>query len=251
MALVAVFFIPPMGSDWDVYFRPAAQALIRGESPYMVDGFYNPFWTLLPMIPFAILPAPIGRVGFFLLSFLALGYLLYKLEVKPLGLFFFMTCFPVVACLQYGEIDWLPMLALVTPAPASILLAMTKPQIGIGMGVYWLVTSYNAGGAWLVVKNFYPAIILLMLSFLFYGNWLASTHQTLRLPWNLSIFPYLIPLGVYLLWTRKKQNVLMAGLCLTPYLTVVSLMAFFIAWLKYPVLGGTAWAVSWLYAWVR
>lgn len=248
---VTVYFVSPVSDDWNTYFRPATLAMLHGESPYIVPGYYNPFWTLIPMIPFALLPEPWGRIGFFLLSFLAFGVLLYRLKPKPMSMVLFFTCFPVIACLQYGEIDWLALLAFVTPAPLALILAATKPQIGLGIGVYWLIASWQAGGVKGVFKNFYPVTLLFILSFVLYDDWFLTSINTLNKPFNIALFPWLVPLGIYLLTTRKKNAALATGVCVSPYHTNVSLVSLFTAVLDYPALLGIAWTASWAYAWWR
>src|SRR5574341_1447026 len=59
------------GSDWFITQRPATLLLLQGRSPYelnqeagywSISYFYNPPWTLIPLIPFALPP----QIGLFL-----------------------------------------------------------------------------------------------------------------------------------------------------------------------------------------
>ena len=50
--LVGMALLLPPAIDWHGVFRPATLALLAGESPYGVEGFYSPPWTLLPLLPF-------------------------------------------------------------------------------------------------------------------------------------------------------------------------------------------------------
>ena len=57
IALIAVMslYLPP-AVDWHGAFRPAALEILHGRSPYNADGFFNPPWTAIFLVPFAIFP---------------------------------------------------------------------------------------------------------------------------------------------------------------------------------------------------
>jgi len=221
------------GQDWGESFRPAALVIFHGGSSYHVPEFYNAPWTLLPLIPLAILPYQWGRIGMFLISLAGFGYLAYKSNAKPLSVALFLTSFPVVACLWGGELDWLPMLGFVTPAPIALILAATKPQIGIGIALYWLVRSWKTGGVKEVRHNFLPVSILLAGSFVLYGFWVGTFNNKWTHPVNVSVFPYLMIIGLYLLFTMQKRAA-GGGLLLSPYYTFFSLSALLVAFWECP-----------------
>lgn len=59
------YLILPTGEDWEIFYLPAAQQILAGQSPYQIPGFFNPPWILLPLLPLALLPAKVGSVVIF------------------------------------------------------------------------------------------------------------------------------------------------------------------------------------------
>ena len=241
----------PLGDDWPTFFRPATLMLLRGQSPYSVGiGFYNPPWALLPLVPMALLPFQWGRLVLFFVSLAAFAYGARKLTSQPISILLFMTSTPVVFCLNGGNIDWLLMLAFVTPAPFALMLAAIKPQIGIGIAFYWLIESWRLGGIRLMIKNFTPVGLLLIASFLLYGFYPLSFGQLNHVIWNASPFPYLIPLGVFFLVSvlrSQEDNPLMAaGLFFSPYFSIHSLFTFLVPLLERPKVLFVAWTLLWI-----
>jgi hypothetical protein len=195
--LVMLYAWLPAGDDWPTFFRPAVLLMIQGRSPYEANiGFYNPPWALLPLIPIALLPFQLGRLALFLISLGAFAYGARKLTSNLISILLLLTSAPVGFCLLGGNIDWLLMLAFVTPAPFSLILAAIKPQIGGGIAIYWLIVSWQQGGARRVLQNFMPVGLLLFASFLLYGFYPASYSQLSSVSWNAAPFPYLVPIGI-------------------------------------------------------
>jgi hypothetical protein len=253
-ALPVVYYGVPIGQDWIQFFKPATLALVRGGNPYDVLNFHNAPWTLIPFIPFALMPTRLGSAGFFLLGLACFLYVAYKLSGKPLIMILFITSYPVFSCLNGGGIDWLPMLSFVTPAPVSLIFAAMKPQIGFGIGVYWLIESWRLGGIRTVVKNFLPVTLLLLASFFIYGFWIMTfvgkSQNTVNTV-NVSLFPYTLPVAFYLLWVamtkRRARPAMAASPFFAPYHTLFSLAAPLVALFEYPVLLAIASAVLWVH----
>ena len=122
-ALYGFFRIFPslqIGMDWELTYRPAALAMARGESPYSVSIFYAAPWSLIPLIPLALLPPDLGNIGVFLLGLSAFAYVAYKLGAGPGSMSIFLLSASVVGCLIYGNIEWMPLLGFVLPAPRGL-----------------------------------------------------------------------------------------------------------------------------------
>jgi len=230
--------------DWILNFQPAAIAMFYGQSPY-VHGFYNAPWTLLPLMPIAFLPARIGQICIFVLGLLTFGYIAYRLKSSPFVFVLFLTSMPVISCLFNGGIDWLVMLSFVLPAPFALILAVTKPQIGIGIVVYWFLESWRVGGYKEVIRNFTPVSLLFAASFWLYGFWFLSYSDRLDTPYNFSIFPYLVPIGLYLLYSQRKNAAMAAGVCVAPYFTPGAIVTLMVALVNSPILFIVAWVASW------
>lgn len=240
----------PGGIDWLNNFRPAALAVLQGESPYTIPGYYNPPWTVLPLIPVAMLPLAWSRAVWFLVSLAGFALLVRRLTDQPISILLFLTSAPVFHCLYYGNIDWIAMLSLVTPAPLALVLASVKPQVGIGVIVYLLVESWRVGGPRGVARAVLPLMLLLGASFLVYGFWPHHIQELGAAFWSISPFPWLVPVGVLLLgWSVHKMEIrsgLAAGLCFAPYFALSSLSTLLVPLLERPKVLATAWAITWL-----
>lgn len=69
VVLVAVVAtLMPASIDWRTAFRPAAREMLATGNPYHVEGFFNPPWTVLPMIPLALLPERVGSAAMLVLG---------------------------------------------------------------------------------------------------------------------------------------------------------------------------------------
>lgn len=244
----------PIGLDWHNAYRPAALSMLRGESPYGMSefgqAFYNAPWALIPFLPFAIMPYQIGRVGVFIMGLAGFAIIAYKLKAPPISLLIFLTSAAVIGCLNNGNLDWLPMLAFILPARWGLIFAAMKPQIGIGVGIYWLFESYQEGGIRAVFKTFAPVGILLLSSFWLYGFWFLEFSKLENNINNMSLFPYSIPVGLYLIWasiSRKDLRPAMASSpLLAPYVSQFSYAAVLAPLLQKPGWLGIVSAMLWI-----
>lgn len=257
LGLLVVAAIPilytwlPPGDDWPLAFRSATLILLHGQSPYTAGiGFYNPPWALLPLIPITLLPFQLGRLVLFLVSLAAFAYSAHKLTSHPISIILFITSMPVVFCLLAGNLDWMVMVAFITPAPFALILAAIKPQVGVGIAFYWLLESWRQGGIGLVIKNFTPVGLLLVASFLLYGFYPLSFSELDHAAWNAAPFPYLIPFGIFVLASivRSQENryLMATGLFFSPYFGVPSLFVFLVPFLERPKVLFVAWVLLWI-----
>jgi hypothetical protein len=251
LAGLAAFVELPYGSDWYEWFRPAALLFLHGGNPYDLAEFHNAPWILFILIPFALLPYQVGRTVWFLASLLGFAHIANKLKAKPLGLVLFLTSYPVFVCLFVGGLDWVPMLAFVTPPPISLLFAAMKPQVGIGVALYWLWFAWRLNGWRVVLRWSLPTLLLLAASFAFYGFWPLTFLGKESNPVNISLFPYLVPLALYLQFQKSKRAAIASGPLLSPYLNVLSLATPLSAVLDRPKVLLFLWIWLWLYALAR
>lgn len=63
----------PAAVDWSWVFRPASLAMLNGESPFSIEGFFNAPWTPLLLLPIAVLPDKIGRAALLVVSLISLA----------------------------------------------------------------------------------------------------------------------------------------------------------------------------------
>lgn len=230
----------PAGQDWLHTYRPAARAVIQGQSPYTVEIYYAAPWAAWILAPVALLPDRYGRMAFFLISLAAYMYTAYRLGARGASLLIFLCSSVVLGCLFEGNIEWLALLGAVLPAPIGLIFLAIKPQVGIGLGVYWLVTIWREQGFRQAAITFAPVTVLLALSFLLYGLWPLRFSQTVA--WssnNASLFSYgsWIP-GIFLLFEalriRDARAALASGPMLSPYVILFTLAAMLVYFLDKP-----------------
>jgi hypothetical protein len=216
----------PQGVDWHLAFRPAAQNLLAGRSPYEVDGFFNAPWALLPLLPIAVLPENLGRAILFLVGMLAYSIVAYRLGATKLTLLVFLLSPPVMHGLLNANIDWFAMLGFILPPQIGLFFLVIKPQIGIGVAAYWLVDIWRQKGFRQVVLVFSPVTIAALVSFQLFGIWPLRFGKEIDLWWNASLWPASIPVGIALLAAairkRKMEYAMGAGPCLSPYILLHS-----------------------------
>jgi len=228
VVLMAQALPEPLGIDWRLTYRPAAQAVLRGQNPYTSSvapqaPFFAAPWGLLPLMPLVLLPARIGRVFVMLGGLLAFAYTAIRLGAKPLSLALFLLSPPVMHCILNANIEWLPLLGFVLPPPVGMLFIAVKPQTGFAVGVFWLVEAWRKDGWRGVVRLSAPVSLAFLASFVLYGLWPLRLLQApaAGVEVNSSLWPISIPIGLALLVTaiQKRQIAfaMPASPCLSPY----------------------------------
>lgn len=224
-----------IGMDWEQTYRPAALAMAHGKSPYSVEIFYAAPWSVIPLIPFALLPPDLGNIGVFLLGLCAFAYTAYKLGAGSGSMSIFLLSASVVGCLVYGNIEWMPLLGFVLPAPIGLIFAIIKPQVGIGLVIYWFVHIFRTKGFWEVVKTFAPVTLITLLSFWLYGFWPLLFQKTMEqsenslVAYNTSLWPQGIFVGVWLLYNSIKNQKPGMALASSPFLSPYTLQFTWVA----------------------
>lgn len=211
----------PYGIDWHDTFRPAARELLALRNPYAVEGFDNPVWCLLPLLPIVWLPENVGRALQVLMGLAGFGYVAYRLGAKPLALAGFLVSPPVLHCLLNGNIDWIPLLGVVLPPQVGLFLLVAKPQVGFVVGLFWLVEAWRKGRWREVLRVFWPVSVALLAAFAVFGFWPVRFVHAVSFWWNASLWPESIPVGLALLVAslrrRRMEYALAASPCLSPY----------------------------------
>lgn len=214
-------YVPP-GVDWYTAFRPATLELLSGRSPYNIPGFFNPPWTLLPLIPFALLPENVGRTLLILIGFAAFMYIGRKMGGSKWAIIAVLLSPPIIHGMLNGNIDWLALMGVVMPPQIGLFFVSIKPQIGIAIALFWLTEAWRDGGFREVFRVFAPVTLVGLLSLLLYGLWPLRASVEVNLWWNASLWPMSLPVGMALLVTaiRKRQinYALGASPCFAPYI---------------------------------
>lgn len=211
-------FLPP-AVDWQEAYRPAVVKLVSGESPYEVSGYFNPPWALLPLLPIALLPQPIGRAIAVLVAIAAYGYIAYKMGADRKTLLIFMLSPPILHSLLNGSIDWLGALGYVLQPQIGLFFVLIKPQIGVGVAIFWFIQSWRKGGWRELLRVFAPITIVTLISLVVYGRWPLRVEREIELWWNASLWPLSIPIGLTLLVAAVKREELNFSIASSPFLS--------------------------------
>ena len=222
---LVLFALLPIGVDWRMSYIPAWQELAR---PYHAGDFAG-VPLLLLFLPHATLPAGLGAGVNLLLHIGVLLFVVRKLRGGWLALAFVLINPLFFDLMRTNNADWVPLLALLLPQEWGMVALVAKPQSIGGMALIWLKTS-NAR-----VRLLLPLALLLVLSFVLWGNWLPLMLErgaiVQDMGWNAAPFPLLVPAGLWLLWRAwQTDNALLAGLAtplLMPYIAFYSLVAWF------------------------
>jgi len=212
-----------VGIDWKETFYPAAREVLQGNNPYNVPTFRNAPWTIIPLLPFALLSEKNGGIAFFIVTFMAYAWVAYRLKASRLALILFLVSPPVFYGMRMLNVDILVLIGFTLPAPIGLFFVVTKPQMGIIMVIFWLVKSWKENGLRGVIKTFLPITVALTLSFLVFGNWQAGKQSDLIVStWNASLWPWAIPIGIVLamlsLRDMREDYAMSASPFLSPYL---------------------------------
>lgn len=205
-------------NDWDTFFVPAVRAFLEGQSPYSVEGFFNPPWLVFLLTPLAWAPPGLAML-FPSLALLLAAHRRRKPWLIPIvGL-----SFPFLAASVYANIDWLPMLGLAYGGAAGPLLVTVKPQAA-GLAV---IAFFRRQGA----RALLPLAAAVALGFILWPGWPADMLAGDILSAegrNLSLFPYTLPLGIAAVWLAWRRGSLLwgcvASLSLAPYYYIHSLL---------------------------
>jgi hypothetical protein len=213
-----------IGIDWKLAFRPAVHTMLSGQNPY-IHGLFNPPWALLPLIPFAFLSPALGSAALFALGIMAFAYAAFRFGAKPwlMGLFLF-TPFVITNSVN-GNIDWMVALGCTLPPQFGLFLVLVKPQLGLGIAIFWLIEAWRTGRMREVVRVFAP-VSMHSSSHSLYGLWpLKYMTQTAdAASSNSALFPAGIIIGVTLLISslrsRKPDLAVTSSPFFSPYVTV-------------------------------
>ncbi len=221
-ALVELASWRRLGADWRSVFRPALEHLLAGRSPYSEEHFYSPPWVLIFYAPFALLPEPYGLVAIWLANFAAFGYAAHKHGAKPITIALFLTLPQVFQGAFLGNCDWMVALGTVLPPWLGLLLVTVKPQIGAPIALFILIEAYRQVGVRKAAITAAPLLVLSGITLLLWRDNLLQGAHAAGMFWNVAHFPYLMPVGLVLLYRavrdRKLGWSIASGPFLTPYL---------------------------------
>lgn len=214
---------PQVGVDWKGAFRKASIELLKGNSPYHDTFFFNPPWTLLPLLPIALLSPALGSAVMYVLNFFCYLFVALKLRTNILLVIIFVLFSGMMLNSNNGNIEGILALGFILPPQIGLFFVLAKPQMGIAVAVFWAVESWRTGGIEKVIRVFLPVGLAYLISFLIFGIYIETSTELADVWWNASIFPKGIPIGLILLviaiWKREIKFAIAASPFFAPYLT--------------------------------
>jgi hypothetical protein len=251
VVIYAISILSPKGVDWRIAYYPAARACLSGHSPYYKGSLLeNPIWSCLLLAPFALFPEAISRAMFLVVSVAAYYAAFASVDVPRKWIFLLFLSPQILYGLNLGAIDPLILSAPAFPPVIGFVLALTKPQIGIGYAVFLLVE-------WIRARDFRSLFYALTLSGvgILLSFWLGMpfSGRLISAPWNTSLFPYSLPISAVLLFislrNRDKGLSFIASPLASPYVGFYSWAVLYM--LKKPKYILTVFILSWVvyFAW--
>lgn len=136
------------GVDWKEFIGPDVRLLLSGGNPYLqhytvmndAHGLYPP-WAYLLLSPLTLFTPGLGSVFIFSITYMAFALVLWKLRYKWSVILLILLSPFIYQCAWSGNIDWLAALGFIMPAPIGLIFALIKPQVGIGIAIYWLAEA--------------------------------------------------------------------------------------------------------------
>jgi hypothetical protein len=258
--VVAYFFFlraiwSNLGVDWRQTYRTGARAIFKGQNPYqVVPTFRNPVWILLPLAPFAFLPDKLGSALMLVMDVSLYAFVAHRLKARPIAFTAFMLSPAMLFSHIMLNIDPFILFGFILPAPIGLLFVLAKPQIGLGVCIYWLIEAWRNGGIRKALMILIPSAIAIACSFILYGNWVAQSVARdkflLSVGWNDSLWPYGLVVGmallIYGILKRDKVASASASPFLSPYVFLPSWSSALIILFRSDVLMVTAVVAMWI-----
>src|SRR5271157_2624285 len=232
----------PIMIDWYIL----SQVSSAWKNPYQITGFVSPPY-ITAFLAYAWLPLLWSNAINMLISIIVLGIANWKYKGGWIGLLLIFTSFEFLQLLGKNNIDWIPLLGVMLPPQLGIIMLSVQPQTLAGVGLIWLKEHGP--------KIFIPFAILITVSLaIWHGwpiEWIKSMQGIQKSAWNASLFPWSIPLGLFMLYKAWKSNdeilAAMATGCFAPYFGIYSLSPVIaIAGKKYRWVAILLWCLGWI-----
>jgi len=129
-----------------------------------------------------------------------------------------------------GNLDAFVQLGVFLPPAWGLLALMVKPQIGIGVAIYYFVEALRQRENRVVgiIRTFWPVTIASLAAAILFPVWVTRMINMPDSVWNRSLFPYGIPIGLFFLYLAiRRRNVFFAlasSAFFAPHLTFYTYM---------------------------
>lgn len=195
-------------TDFALFIRQNILLVWQGQNPYLGVGPYIPPWIYLLLGPLLSVPEPVGAALVTLLNLAGLAFLLYRsktsLPVMAMALFS-----PVVLSLvMTSNLDGLFLVGALLPPQWGLFIVLAKPQLGLGIALYWAWEAYHSGGIHRLIRVFAPVGLAFLASFALYGVYLLHGTAIIFTGWNVNrfLFPYLVAPALLLLLAAVRRR---------------------------------------------
>jgi hypothetical protein len=216
IALACGFFVP-VGFDWRIY------ADATPTTPYSTPGFIGtPFAYLF--LPHALLSANIGNAVNVCLNVLAIVLVTRKYAGNRwyIASLLAITTPQGLLLMRNNNIDWIPLMSFLVADWLAYPMLAVKPQALAGAAVI----RFKRNPSWLQLL---PLALVGLLSVIVWPFWWQRLGgDVASQSWNFAPFPYLLPVGVWLLWKAWREDDEIIAACSTmffvPYVAYYSLV---------------------------
>lgn len=208
-------------TDWQCNYFPAVHDLLQGNTPYGNHSTFNPFWTYILLIPFALLPPVLGEVAIGITCIISFAFVGYKLGAKPLSLALLLFSPQLLFLSRNGGIDWMIALGFIMPPQIGLFFVLIKPQIGICVAIFWFFEAWEKDKIKEVIRVFAPVCTGYVIGYILFGTdaiWRGSEFIGSNLEWDATTFPLTIPVGLVLLISAIRSHNIKLAIPASPFL---------------------------------
>ncbi len=211
--IIAVFCITlllPVGIDWKTY---NVDTIAQIQSPYLIPKFVGMPFAFFAL-PHSLLDIGIGNAINLALNIMVIIAVARRYAGKDwhIAVAITMTSPMGINLLMSNNIDWIPLSAFLFADWLAYPLLAMKPNVLAGMAL--ILFKRNPSPLALL-----PLAVMLLVSIVIWGSWWTHLgHGLTEVPWNFAPFPYMIPVGLYLLWKAWHSEDEIIAACATPFL---------------------------------
>ncbi len=192
--------------DFRIFYF-AGQAVLKGESPYLIEGFISPYPLAMLFALFAWIPEIIAYVLYLCLNIFLLWKILGKGMIWPL------LSFPVAFNLFVGQVDLTLALLVTLVGVPTLPLLWVKPQIAFVLAPFYLRSINKKQWGSLILISGMILVFSFILRPIWLEEWISAAPTITSYASRDSNLRWLIPLDL-------KNHFLIIALFLLPIITL-------------------------------
>jgi hypothetical protein len=214
VAVASWLWLPLGGRDWHNDIGPGAR---RWWPDPWTEGLPLAPWAALILSPLGGIPDRVATAFTNGLSVIILAlvakrfngpdWIAIPILISPPGWWLFTN----------GQTEWLMLSGLLMFNGLDILLVVLKPQVAVGVIV---PRVRRAGARWFVYLA--PALLFGLASFIIWPGWplriLEFAPILIKGEWNSALWPWGLPVGLFLLWQAWRTGEDRWGIAASPFL---------------------------------